>query len=184
MNEQKYQLENEEVKQMVSVSDKIHFGIMSLVHETLYGLFRDPYPALKAAGLEPGQKVLEVGCGPGFFTLPAAKMVGENGSVHTLDVSPLAIEKVQQKIAQAGATNVKTLLTDAAQTGLPAQSFDLAFLFGLAHPRGGLDGILAELQRVLKPTGILAVEGRQQIPEALFYPLKRQGRISQFGKTS
>jgi ubiquinone/menaquinone biosynthesis C-methylase UbiE len=68
---------------------------MSLVHEDLYGLFRDPYKALRAAGLEPGQKVLEVGCGPGFFTVPAAKTVGQGGIVYALDVNPLAIGKVR-----------------------------------------------------------------------------------------
>ncbi|MBE9471268.1 MAG: methyltransferase domain-containing protein, partial [Chloroflexi bacterium] len=74
------------------MTNRMHFKMMSLVHETLYGLFRDPYKALNAAGLEPGQKVLEVGCGPGFFTIPAAKTVGEKGSVCALDISPLAIE--------------------------------------------------------------------------------------------
>ena len=103
----------------MSVSDRLHFRMMSLVHETLYGLFRDPYKALDAAGLEPGQKVLEVGCGPGFFTIPAARIVGEKGSVYALDVSPLAVERVQQKIEKEGATNVETILADAAQTGLP-----------------------------------------------------------------
>jgi len=166
----------------LSATDRMHFKMMSLVHETLYGLFRDPYKALNAAGLKPGQKVLEVGCGPGFFTVPAARIVGEKGSVHALDINPLAVERVQQKIEQKGVTNVKTILADAAQTGLPGQSFDLIFLFGFAHSVGNLENILVELHRLLKPAGILSTEGRLWISSELFHPLERQGRISQFRK--
>jgi ubiquinone/menaquinone biosynthesis C-methylase UbiE len=166
----------------MSVSNKAHFKMMSFVHETLYSLFRDPYKALEAAGLEPGQKVLEVGCGPSFFTMPAARIVGEEGSVHALDISPLAVERVQQKIEKEGMTNVETILADAAQTGLPDQSFDLVFVFGLAHPIGDMENILTELHRLLKPEGILSVEGRLWPSNGLFYPVKRQGRIAQFRK--
>jgi ubiquinone/menaquinone biosynthesis C-methylase UbiE len=166
----------------MSLSDKVHFKMISLVHETFYGLFRDPYQTLDAAGLESGQKVLEVGCGPGFFTIPAARIVGEEGSVTALDISPLAVKRVQQKIEKEDVTNVKTILANAAQTGLPDQSFDLIFVFGLAHASGSMKNILAELHRLLKPAGILAIEGRPWPSNGLFCPLGRQGRISQFRK--
>jgi ubiquinone/menaquinone biosynthesis C-methylase UbiE len=63
----------------------MHFGIIRFVHETLYGLFVNPYNRLSTAGLKPGRNVLEVGCGPGFFTIPAAKIVGDEGFVYALD---------------------------------------------------------------------------------------------------
>jgi predicted methyltransferase len=58
-------------------TNEMNFKMMAFVHETLYGLFRDPTKALRDAGLEAGQTVLEVGCGPGFFTVPVARIVGE-----------------------------------------------------------------------------------------------------------
>jgi len=164
----------------MSLSDRIHFGMISFVHDTLYGLFRDPYAVLDAAGLGPGQDVLEVGCGPGFFTIPAARMVGEKGSVYALDISPAAVERVQRKIEEEGATNVKTVLADASRTGLPDQSFDLIFLFGFRHYAGDVEKILVELHRLLKPGGTLSTEGRLWDSSDLFRPLKRQGRIFQF----
>jgi len=165
-----------------STTDRVHFKLMSLVHETLYGLFKDPYKALNAAGIKPGQKVLEVGCGPGFFTVPAARMVGPKGSICALDMSPSAIERVQQKIEKAGATNVETLLSDAARTGLPDESYDLVFLFGLDHAKGDMKGIMTEMHRLLKPGGILSIEGRLQVPNQLFRRVESQGRTSQFKK--
>jgi len=166
----------------MSRANRLHFKMMSLVHETLYGLFRDPYKVLDAAGLEPGQRVLEVGCGPGFFTIPAAHIVGEKGSVLALDINPAAVEHVRRKIRKAGVTNAEVILADAASTGLPAASFDLAFVFGFACARGDMTDIWKELHRLLKPGGILSVEGRLRPPEELFEFWKRQGRISQFRK--
>ena len=168
----------------MSMTNRMHFKMMSFVHETLYSLFRDPYQVLDDAGLKPGQNVLEVGCGPGFFTVPAARTVGETGSITALDISPLAVKRVEQKIEQEGVTNARTILADAAQTDLPGQSFDLIFVFGFAHSVGDLENILIELHRLLKPAGTPSVEGPLQVPNELFHPVKRQGRISQFRKVA
>ena len=166
----------------MSIANTISFRMVSLIHETLYGLFRDPFKALKAAGLESGQRVLELGCGPGFFTVPAAKMVGEQGSVTALDINPRAVEHVREKIEQTGVTNATAILADAARTGLPSQSFDLVFLFGFRHTTGDMANIMAEMHRLLKPAGKLSTEGRMPVPESLFMPLDRQGTIIQFEK--
>ena len=153
---------------------------MSFIHETLYGLFRNPCKALKAAGLQAGQQVLEVGCGPGFFTLSAAEIVAAAGNVIAIDVNPLAVKHVQRKIEAQAVINAKIVLANAAQTHLPDQGFDLVFVFGFVRPIGGMQRIWPELHRLLKPAGILSLEGRLQPPREFFQTLKRQGRISQF----
>jgi ubiquinone/menaquinone biosynthesis C-methylase UbiE len=163
---------------------KINFKLMSLVHETFYNLLRDPYKVLKVAGLGSGQKVLEVGCGPGFFTIPAARIIGENGQVYALDLNPLAINRVKEKIEKESVTNVKTILTDVSRTTLPYQNFDLVFLFGFTRPIGQLEKIWVNLYQALKPEGILSVEGRLRPPNDLFSRIKKQRRISQYKKAS
>jgi ubiquinone/menaquinone biosynthesis C-methylase UbiE len=172
--------EVERGRKAMPANSRISFKMMSFIHETLYGLFRDPYKALAAAGVEPGLKVLELGCGPGFFTVPAAEMVGERGSVTALDINPLAVERVRQKIEEAGVANAEVIRADAAETHLPDQSVDLVLLFGFARPIGDMGSIWAEVHRVLRPGGGLSVEGRLRPPERLFHLERRQGRIVRY----
>ncbi|HIH96761.1 MAG TPA: class I SAM-dependent methyltransferase [Thermoplasmata archaeon] len=133
---------------------------------------------LKVAGLKRGQKVLEVGCGPGFFTIPAAKIVGEEeGFVYAVDVHPLAIERVKEKIEKEGIKNVEPILANASDTGLPDQSIDLAFIFGLQYIAGGLGNVIAEIQRTLKDGGVLSFEKTRGSEKKLIEEVERGGFI-------
>ncbi|MBT3626867.1 MAG: class I SAM-dependent methyltransferase [Rhodospirillaceae bacterium] len=117
-----------------------------------------PEKTLRGAGLKPGQTVLEVGSGTGFFTLAAAEMIGENGCL--IAIEPLAdyAARATEKVRAAGLTNVEVLCRDALDTGLDAASIDTALLFGvIPFPSLPLDRLLPEMHRVLKPDGSLAV---------------------------
>ena len=154
------------------------FRIISLMHDNpLLPIFRNPYKLLKAAGLKQGQKVLEVGCGPGFFTIPAAKIVGNEGVVYAVDVHPLAIERVKEKIEKEGIKNIKPILANASDTGLPDRSIDLAFLFGLQYVAGGLGNVIAEIYRILKPGGVLSFEKTRGSEKKLIEEVERGGFI-------
>ena len=87
--------------------DRLHLKMISLMHDTFYTLFVDPNKLLKIAGLAQGQNVLEVGCGPGFFTVAAAEIVGISGRLHTLDINPAAVERVKEKVSRKGLANVE-----------------------------------------------------------------------------
>jgi len=172
-------------------TSNIAYWTIRLMHDNpLLPLVRNPYKLLKAAGLEEGQKVIEVGCGPGFFAIPAARIVGDEGLVYAVDVHPLAIERVEEKIKREGIKNVKPLLANASDTGLTDDSFDLAFLFGLRYVSGGLASLLSELHLVLKPGGQLSLEKTRgseknlikEVKRAGFAYSKKQGRIFSFTK--
>jgi len=142
----------------MSRHDKIEFGFIRFVHETLYGLFVNPNDRLNAAGLKTGQKVLEVGCGPGFFTIPAAKIVGDEGFVYALDLNQFAVQHVQSKVERSGLRNVKVVYADAVKTGLPESSIDVAFLFSVIHAFPDVGAVMKEMHRVLKTDGILSIQ--------------------------
>lgn len=143
----------------MSFRDRIEFWCISLMHDKMYGLFVNPERLLLPAGLKAGQHVLEVGCGPGFFTIPAAEIVGQDGMVYAIDVNPFAIKKIENKMAKKYVTNIKPMLTDVKETGLPDKSIDLAFFFGVIHSlMESLDKILLEMDRILKKDGIISIQ--------------------------
>lgn len=120
--------------------------------------FLNPVRTLQAANIKPGHTVLEIGCGPGFFTIPAAKLLGDQGSLIALDVSAGFIEQVTQKVKQAGLQNVRILRRDALDTGLDTASIDNTLLFGvIPFPMLPLSRLLPEMHRVLKPEGAMSV---------------------------
>lgn len=166
-------------------ADRIAFGSIRFMHETLYSLFRDANQTLHDAGLKPGLAVLEVGCGPGFFTLPAARIVGDSGSVCAVDLNRCAVAHVQRKVARAGASNVEVKQLDATDTGFPPGQFDLAFLFGFRRAVGGMNAVLKEMHRVLRADGLLATEGPLVAESDPAFRLKtRKGRILVYERLS
>ena len=121
-------------------------------------LFHDPAKLLNGADIRPGQTVLEVGCGTGFFTLTAAEIIGETGHLIALDPVSDYVERVNEKVRKVGLRNVEVVRRDALATGLQAESVDVVLLYGvLPFPTLPLDRLLPEMRRVLKPGGTLAV---------------------------
>ena len=118
----------------------------------------NPVKTLHGAGILPGQTVLEVGCGTGFFTIPAAKLIGDEGRLVAMDALSDYIKKVSKKVQSADLKNVSVIKRDALDTRLEAASIDTALLFGvIPFPALPLNRLLPEMHRVLKPEGRLAV---------------------------
>jgi demethylmenaquinone methyltransferase/2-methoxy-6-polyprenyl-1,4-benzoquinol methylase len=118
----------------------------------------DPRRTLRGADLKPGQTVLEVGCGTGFFTLLAAEMIGDNG--HLIAMDPLSdfVKRVSEKVEDADLKNVEVVRRDALNTRLVSASVDVVLLFGVVpYPTIPLSRLLPEMHRVLRQEGTLAV---------------------------
>jgi demethylmenaquinone methyltransferase/2-methoxy-6-polyprenyl-1,4-benzoquinol methylase len=120
--------------------------------------FFGPMPILRGADILPGQTVLEVGCGTGYFTLPAAELIGDQGCLVAMDVVSESVELVSKRVQLASLKNVRVVKGDAMDTGLDAGSFDAVLLFGvIPAPMLPLSKLLPEMHRVLKAGGTLAV---------------------------
>lgn len=120
--------------------------------------FLPPMKTLQGADIKPGQAVLEVGCGTGFFTVSAAQLLGEQGCLVAMDVLPESIERVSKKVRIANLKNVAVVKGDAMNTGLDGESMDAVLLFGvIPAPMLPLKRLLPEMHRILRAGGTLAV---------------------------
>src|SRR5207244_932358 len=80
---------------------------------------------LEAARPQPGERVLDVGCGTGVTTEPYARAVGPAGHVTGVDISQPMLDAARARIEGAGLANVALLLADAQVHPFPPASFDL-----------------------------------------------------------
>ena len=113
--------------------------------------------ALDRAGLRAGETVLELGPGPGAFTVDAAQRVGPEGRVIAVDIQPEMIAQVDARVRAAGVTNVETHVASAYELPIADASVDRVFLITVLPEIPDPVRALREIHRVLKPGGIVSM---------------------------
>jgi ubiquinone/menaquinone biosynthesis C-methylase UbiE len=104
----------------------------------------------------PGIVTADIGCGPGYFTVPIAERVGASGKVYAADADPKSIDALKAKMSARGLQNIVEAQTTSAASlkFIPDQSIDFAFandvLCCMVDHRGAID----EIKRILKPHGL------------------------------
>jgi ubiquinone/menaquinone biosynthesis C-methylase UbiE len=167
---------------------KIFIRLMAFIMESRFRYkYFGPKKILEGAGIRPGMNVLEVGCGTGFFTIPAAKMIGNSGSLTAIDMLPESVETVTEKVRQANLSDVvKVVKGDALDTKLEKESLDEIIIFGvIPAPMLPMDKLLEEMHRVLHSGGIMAVWPPSWVHKAIvqsghFKYVNRQNGVSNY----
>jgi ubiquinone/menaquinone biosynthesis C-methylase UbiE len=112
----------------------------------------------KRAGIGLGDKILDLGCGPGFATWDLAQMVGDTGLVHGIDRSEPYVAYAKHILGNAGFTNVDLHASDFDRMSLPENTFDAAYsrwIFSwLDDPRPTAEKVF----RSLKPGGYFLLQ--------------------------
>jgi len=122
---------------------------------SLRDLFVPPGEITGEVEIRPGFRVLDYGCGKGSFTFEAAQRVGPEGKVYALDIHPQALEKVREAGLKKGFANIETIQTSCI-TQVAGGSIDVVLFYYVLHWLTDPDCVLGELNRVLKPDGVLS----------------------------
>jgi SAM-dependent methyltransferase len=106
---------------------------------------------------KPGERVLEIGPGAGYHSLPVASWISPDGTLDIVDVIPEWLDHTLREAAEQGLTNLVARRADARSLPFEARTFDAAFLFQVLGEVPDQDAALLELRRVLRPDGRLVV---------------------------
>jgi protein-L-isoaspartate O-methyltransferase len=122
-----------------------------------------PHPLITRARLKetlepkPGERILEVGPGTGYYTLEMAEWVKPDGEVEILDLQPEMLDHTMRRAGERGLTNVNPTQSDATSMPYEDGTFDAAYLVTVLGEIPDQDAALRELARVLKAGGRLVV---------------------------
>lgn len=113
---------------------------------------------LDRLGLRAGERLLDVGCGPGRLAIPAAHRVGPAGEVFAIDIQAGMLKRLRARLKRANAENVVVRMADITADGeLPAHHFDRALLVTVLGELPDRSAGLGNIYRALKSGGVLSV---------------------------
>ena len=119
--------------------------------------------SLRQVGIRRGDVVLDFGCSSGNYTIPAARIVGEEGRVYAIDKDRRDLGKLMRKANSEGLKNIERVETSGKlKIDLEDESVDVVLLYDILHyyyfPRAGdRRKLLREVYRILKPGTLLSV---------------------------
>jgi ubiquinone/menaquinone biosynthesis C-methylase UbiE len=134
-------------------------------------LRRLQHPPEKILGphLKAGMTMLDVGCGVGWFSVPAARMVGPQGRIVAVDLQQGMLDKLMRRAAKAGvADRIEPHRCEVDRLGVQAQA-DFALAFAMVHEVPDAPRLLAEVAACLKPgSRLLLAEPKMHVNQKMF----------------
>jgi len=122
-----------------------------------------PHPLITRARLreilepQPGERVLEIGPGTGYYTLELAAWVSEQGAIEVLDIQQEMLDHTMRRAGEHGIANINPARGDARDLPYADDTFDAAYLVTVLGEIPDQGAALRELRRVVRPGGRIVV---------------------------
>lgn len=183
-------MQNKKIGDFLSGKDResmpdFSFKAMTMIMKLMDILGRHSQKNFKTLGLQPGQTVIDYGCGPARYIEFASRAVGEKGKVIAVDIHPLAIAKVKEKIEKFSLTNVEAVLAENNTTPIPSEIADTVYALDMFHMVPKPAVFLNELSRLVKKEGTIIIEDGHQPRTQTIQKIEQSGclKIVQETKT-
>ena len=117
--------------------------------------WQNPEAILADVGLKPALIFIDVGCGGGFFTMPAARLTRESGEVYGIDINPDYINELRELAAKENLNNLDLTVGKAEEVVVCEGCADIVFFGVVLHDFEDASRVLRNANKMLKPNGRL-----------------------------
>ncbi|MGB3703217.1 MAG: methyltransferase domain-containing protein [Anaerolineales bacterium] len=131
--------------------------VARLIDNPIRRRIQPPEKIVEWMGVEQGMAILEIGPGPGTFTLEAGRQVGDKGRVYAIDIQESIVSSLGQKIEQRAIINIIVEQASVYDLPYPHSYFDRVYMIAVLGEIPDKKSALAEFRRVLKDDGLLAI---------------------------
>lgn len=142
------------------------FADAALLESPLRRLYASPQRVLAAFGLKPGESVLEIGPGIGYYSRVAARRIGYGGRLICLDIQREMLLETRRRLCAAGVESAEFVQGSAEWLPFGSGSFDHVFLVTVLGEIPDRAQAIREIRRVLRPGGRVSVS--EQLPDPDF----------------
>ncbi|MCD6347932.1 MAG: class I SAM-dependent methyltransferase [Bacteroidales bacterium] len=129
---------------------------------SIIDLFHSPANCLDDFHIEPGQTIIDYGCGPGRYIRKASELAGSQGKVYAVDIHEMAIDCVRKIKKRKKLDNVYPVKANKYFAPIQENTADLIYALDIFHMIGNPNEFLNELHRLVKPNGIVILEDGHQ----------------------
>ncbi|MBR8830401.1 MAG: Protein-L-isoaspartate O-methyltransferase [Chroococcopsis gigantea SAG 12.99] len=131
---------------------------------------------LEAIDIKPGEKIIDVGSGPGYYTFKFSELVGDKGKVYAVDTVQNHLDYVARVSDKYGIKNVEPVKTDGVLLGVTGEGADRAFMCSLYHiiytvsREGVQEKYINSIKQALKPGGQFIIVDNAPVDEGKTLP--------------
>lgn len=133
-----------------------------------------PYETLKRLRLSKGDIIADIGCGIGYFTLPAAELSGPGGKVYALDISDEMLDETKKAAVEKGLTNIELVRNTEYDLVIGGESVTYCLISLVLHEVDDLRRYVEEIGRILRYGGRLAIIEWQKIVSDFGPPIEHR----------